>query len=101
MKCIQASFFMLLLVLSVGACSEDGSAPNPSSAADNASTGNDSSLNLLLLCSSCGLDVENHQNHPHVILLNQTTGNVLAYHNFTSSPLVVGKLQLESEAPAP
>lgn len=101
MKRLQASCFMLLGVLSLGACSEDGSTTNTSSAAEVASTGHDSSFNLLLLCSSCGLDIDDHQDHPHVIILNQTTGNVLAYHNLTSSPLVVGKLQLESEAPAP
>jgi hypothetical protein len=47
--------------------------------------------NIAVLCSSCG--IPGADSTPHLIILDQDTGNVWAYTQLNQKPINMGKLQ--------
>lgn len=59
---------------------------------DSANAASDSSdgLDVVVLCSSCG--IPGNERTPHLILLDQHTGDVWAYEELHQQPISLGKL---------
>jgi hypothetical protein len=56
----------------------------------NAADSSSSTINVVVLCSSCGIPGKDRT--PHLILLDQNTGDVWAYEELDQQPAPLGKL---------
>ena len=70
----------MAILLLLASCS-----PQPSSAAAGGAN-----LNVVVLCSSCG--IPQASSTPHLILLDQNSGEVWAYRELNQQPVSLGKL---------
>lgn len=51
------------------------------------------SMNVAVLCSSCGIPGAPYGSS-YIVLLDQNTGNILAYGGFNEAPISLGQLKL-------
>ena len=82
---LLASFAALVVLAGAGAVLTSCSA-----GAANAAGGSSASINVVVLCSSCG--IPGNASTPHLILLDQQTGDVWAYRELDEQPVSLGRL---------
>lgn len=53
-------------------------------------------LNVVVLCSSCG--IPGREETPHVVLLDQNTGRIWAYREYRQAPVSLGTIATLGQA---